>query len=101
MAAIDELLEIIKIQQKTIENLTAKLEETNAKLEKANARIAELEEQLHKNSHNSSKPPSTDGYEKPSPKSHLQKASVKRAVKKQAVRMDTKVIICHLASLIG
>ena len=40
MAAIDELLEIIKIQQKTIENLTAKLEETNAKLEKANARIA-------------------------------------------------------------
>ena len=35
MAAIDELLEIIKIQQKTIENLTAKLEETNAKLEKS------------------------------------------------------------------
>ena len=60
MVAIDELLEIIKIQQKTIENLTAKLEETNA-------RNAELEEQLHKNSHNSSKPPSTDGYEKPSP----------------------------------
>ncbi len=88
MTANDELLEIIKIQQKTIENLTAKLEETNAKLEKANARIAELEEQLHKNSHNSSKPPSTDGYEKPYPK-----ASVKRAVKKQTVRMDTKVII--------
>ena len=67
MAANDELLEIIKIQQKTIETLTVKLEETNAKLEKANARNAELEEQLHKNSHNSSKPPSTDGYEKPSP----------------------------------
>ena len=32
MAAIDELLEIIKIQQKTIENLTAKLEETNARI---------------------------------------------------------------------
>ena len=43
MATIDELLEIIKIQQKTIETLTAKLE-------KANDRIAELEEQLHKNS---------------------------------------------------
>ena len=56
MATIDELLEIIKIQQKTIETLTAKLE-------KANDRIAELEEQLHKNSHNSSKPPSTDGYD--------------------------------------
>ena len=77
MAAIDELLEIIKIQQKTIENLTSKLEETNAKLEKANARIAELEEQLHKNSHNSSKPPSTDGYEKPSPKSQRKKSGKK------------------------
>ena len=77
MAAIDELLEIIKIQQKTIETLTAKLEETNAKLEKANARIAELEEQLHKNSHNSSKPPSTDGYEKPSPKSQRKKSGKK------------------------
>ena len=81
MAAIDELLEIIKIQQKTIENLTAKLEETNAKL-------VELEEQLHKNSHDSSKPPSTDGYEKPSPKSQRKKRN-----KKQAVKMDTKVII--------
>ena len=88
MAAIDELLEIIKIQQKTIETLTAKLEETNAKLEKANARIAELEERLHKNSHNSSKPPSTDGYEKPSPKSQRKKSG-----KKQAVKMDTKGII--------
>ena len=76
MAANDELLEIIKIQQKTIETLTAKLEETNAKLEKANTRIAELVEQLHKNSHNSSKPPSTDGYEKPSPKSQLKELVV-------------------------
>jgi len=81
MVANNELLEIIKIQQKTIENLTAKLEETNA-------RIAELEEQLHKNSHNSSKPPSTDGYEKPSPKSQRKKSG-----KKAGVRMDTKVII--------
>ncbi len=70
MGANNELLEIIKIQQKTIENLTAKLEETNA-------RIAELEEQLHKNSRNSSKPPSTDGYEKPSPKSQRKKSGKK------------------------
>ncbi len=70
MAANNELIEIIKIQQKTIENLTAKLEETNA-------RIAELEEQLHKNSHNSSKLPSTDGYKKPSPKSQRKKSDKK------------------------
>ncbi len=77
-ATYEELLEIIKIQQATIERLTAELEATNAKLAKAEARIAELEEQLHKNSHNSSKPPSSDGYEKPAPKS-LHKKSCKKA----------------------
>lgn len=81
MTIIEELLETFKAQQQTIETLTIKLE-------KANARIAELEEQLHKNSHNSSKPPSTDGYEKPSPKSQRKKSG-----KKQAVRQDTKGIV--------
>ncbi len=59
----------VRAQQHTIEVLTIKLDETNAKLDKANARIAELEDQLQKDSHNSSKPPSSDGYKKPSPKS--------------------------------
>ena len=77
MAVIEELLEAFKAQQQTIETLTVKLEETTAELEKAKARIAELEEQLHKDSHNSSKPPSTDGYEKPSPKSQRQKSGKK------------------------
>ena len=53
MTAIEELLEIFKAQQQTIDTLTMKLDQ-------ANARIAELEEQLHKDSHNSSKPPSSD-----------------------------------------
>ena len=70
MAAYEELLEIIKTQQTIIEKLTAELEA-------ANARIAELEEKLHKNSHNSSKPPSTDGYEKPVPKSQCKKSGKK------------------------
>ena len=78
MATYEELLEIIKMQQTTIEKLTTELEETKSKLAKAEARIAELEEQLHKNSHNSSKPPSSDGYEKPAPKS-LRKKSGKKA----------------------
>lgn len=84
MTVIEELLATVKAQQQTIATLTIKLEETtarlaetNAKLEKANARIAELEEQLHKNSHNSSKPPSSDGYEKPSPKSQRTKSDRK------------------------
>ena len=70
MAAYEELLEIIKTQQTIIEKLTAELEA-------AHARIAELEEKLHKNSHNSSKPPSTDGYEKPVPKSQRKKSGKK------------------------
>ena len=53
MTVIEELLETFKAQQQTIDTLTRDLE-------KANARIAELEEQLHKDSHNSSKPPSSD-----------------------------------------
>lgn len=68
MTVIEELMATVRAQQQTIEFLTSKLKETNdklaetnAKLEKANARIAELEEQLHKNSHSSSKPPSSDG----------------------------------------
>ena len=85
MAAYEELLEIIKTQQTIIEKLTAELEA-------ANARIAELEEKLHKNSHNSSKPPSTDGYEKPVPK----KVSAKRAEKKQEGRPDIKDITLNL-----
>ena len=55
--------------------------------------IAELEEKLHKNSHNSSKPPSTDGYEKP-----VQKVSAKRAEKKQEGRPDIKDIILNSVS---
>ena len=95
MAVIEELLEAFKAQQQTIETLTVKLEETTAELEKAKARIAELEEQLHKDSHNSSKPPSTDGYEKPSPKSQRQKSG-----KRQVDRPGTRVIIWSSVKLI-
>lgn len=77
MAVIEELLEAFMAQQQIIETLTVKLEETTAELEKAKARIAELEEQLHKDSYNSSKPPSTDGYEKPSLKSQRKKSGKK------------------------
>lgn len=47
-------------------------------LSKQALRIKELEDQLSKNSQNSSKPPSTDGvYEKPSPKSRREKTGRK------------------------
>ncbi len=64
MPTYEELLEIIAKQQELIKKLTAE--------------VARLKEQLSKNSHNSSKPPSSDGYEKPSPTSQ-RKSSGKKA----------------------
>ena len=84
MPTYEELLAIVKMQQATIEELTVKLA-------KAEARIAELEEQLHKDSHNSSKPPSSDGYKKPAPKSLRKKSG-----KKQADKRGIRDIIWHL-----
>ena len=43
MTVIEELLKVFKAEQQTVETLTMKLDQ-------ANARIAELEEQLHKDS---------------------------------------------------
>lgn len=48
-----------------------------SKFQKMEARIKELEDQISKNSKNSSKPPSSDGYKKPSPKSLRQKTGRK------------------------
>lgn len=52
-----------------VEQLTSLVKELQGQLAAAQAKIAELEERVNKNSQNSSKPPSTDGYQKPSPKS--------------------------------
>lgn len=81
MTVIEELMATFRVQQHTIETLTLKLEETNATLAETKARIVGLEEQLHKDSHNSSKLPSSDGYEKPAPKSQSQKSGKKQAAR--------------------
>jgi transposase len=56
-------------EKPSYEELAALVVELSAQLERANARIAELEARLAKNSRNSSKPPSSDGLDKPAPKS--------------------------------
>ena len=52
-----------------VKHLTSVINELVRRLNAANEKIGELTERLNKNSQNSSKPPSSDGYSKPAPKS--------------------------------
>ena len=62
---------------KTVQQLTQEVSQLRQTLDMVLAENAKLKEQLNKNSRNSSKPPSSDGYSKPSPKS-LRKPSGKK-----------------------
>ena len=76
-----ELEEMLKQQneflQKTVARLNQNIQMQTETIEKLTQKVADLEEQLHKNSHNSSKPPSSDGYSKPNPKSLRPKSDKK------------------------
>lgn len=78
---IDELISIITTLTTNIKKLEEKLIDKNNENEKLklvietqNEKIKKQAESLNKNSRNSSKPPSTDGYKKPSPKSLRKKS---------------------------
>lgn len=68
------------LQSENLDLRSSKLEvdalnqDLKARLEKSESRVAELEGQAAKNSSNSSKPPSTDGFHKPAPKSRRKKS---------------------------
>jgi transposase len=55
-------------------SLRGELAQGRAELERAKERIAELEARLKQNSRNSSKPPSSEGLGKPSPRSPRKKS---------------------------
>jgi len=72
---INAVITVVKDMSSQIQTLTGTITHLNQKLvglesssAKQDMRIAELEARLNKNSSNSSKPPSVDGYGKKSPK---------------------------------
>lgn len=69
---------IIEQLLQQIDSLTATIDAQTQLIAQLNQTIHELKEQLNKNSKNSSKPPSSDGFKKPAPKS-LRKSSGKKA----------------------
>jgi transposase len=65
----EQLAALVAAQERIIAQLQARLAEQDARIAEQDARIAELERRLAASSRNSSKPPSTDGLDKPAPKS--------------------------------
>jgi transposase len=65
----EQLAALVAAQERTIAQLQARIAEQDARLAEQDARIAELERRLAASSRNSSKPPSSDGPDKPAPKS--------------------------------
>jgi transposase len=65
----EQLAALVAAQERTIAQLQARIAEQDARLAEQDARIAELERRLAASSRNSSRPPSSDGLDKPAPKS--------------------------------
>ncbi len=72
---IQDLIKTLPPESQAVVQAIALIYES--KIQQLEGRIKELEDQLAKNSTNSSKPPSSDGYKKPSPKSLRKKTNRK------------------------
>ena len=90
-----------------IESLNATINAQTQLIAQLNQTIQELKEQINRNSQNSSKPPSSDGFKKPAPKS-LRKPSGKKAGGQRghagtylAVTKQPDEVIEHMPSVCG
>ena len=75
---IESLLRAAEESNRTIKGLQEIIERLQKTIDGLNQTVQELTEKLGMNSRNSSKPPSTDGFDKPTPKS-LRTPSGKKA----------------------
>lgn len=89
LAEIDRLTKLVDIltstvtaQTDTIAAQTDTIAEMSAKIDALQQTIKDLTERVNKNSRNSSKPPSSDGYQKPNPKSLREKSEKKQGGQK-------------------
>jgi len=69
------LLTVIEKQAEQIGNQAKQIENQAQQIDKLEKRVHELERQLGQNSNNSSKPPSSDGFRKPT---HLRQSGGKK-----------------------